>query len=102
MTIFGFFFRVFVLWSTVDFFPFQMLGYLNTDSDIRRLFLLDEMCPRLVNMLLHVVTKLVGSKGMDLKVYEFELTRFYFMIHVMPQHFVSLLWVNVGGQSRNL
>ena len=45
-----------------------MLGYLNTDSDIRRLFLLEEMCPRLVNMLLHVVTKLVGSKGMDLKV----------------------------------
>jgi len=45
-----------------------MLGYLNTDSDIRRLFLLEEMCPRLVNMLLHVLTKLVGSKGMDLKV----------------------------------
>jgi ubiquitin conjugation factor E4 B len=46
----------------------QMLGYLNTDSDIRNLFLLQEMCTRLVNMLLHVLTKLVGSKGLELKV----------------------------------
>jgi len=46
----------------------QMLGFLNTDPDIRRLFMLEEMCPRLVNMLLHVLTKLVGAKGMELKV----------------------------------
>mmetsp|Transcript_338 Transcript_338/g.491 ORF Transcript_338/g.491 Transcript_338/m.491 type:complete len:880 (-) Transcript_338:180-2819(-) len=46
----------------------QMLGYLNTDDDIRNLFLLEEMCSRLVNMLLHVLTKLVGSKGLELKV----------------------------------
>jgi ubiquitin conjugation factor E4 B len=46
----------------------QMFGYLNTDEDIRRLFLLEELCPRLVTMLLHVLTKLVGSKGLDLKV----------------------------------
>ena len=46
----------------------QMFGYLNTDSDIRSLFLLDELCSRLVTMLLHVLTKLVGSKGLDLKV----------------------------------
>jgi ubiquitin conjugation factor E4 B len=46
----------------------QMLGYLNTDEDIRNLFLLQEMCPRLVNMLLHVLVKLVGSKGLELKV----------------------------------
>lgn len=46
----------------------QMLGYLNTDKDIRSLFLLQEMCPRLVNMLLHVLTKLVGARGLDLKV----------------------------------
>jgi len=45
-----------------------MLGYLNTDDDIRNLFLLEEMCSRLVNMLLHVLTKLVGSKGLELKV----------------------------------
>ena len=46
----------------------QMFGYLNTDRDIRNLFLLDELCSRLVAMLLHVLTKLVGSKGLDLKV----------------------------------
>lgn len=46
----------------------KMFGYLNTDKDIRNLFLLDELCPRLVQMLLHVLTKLVGSKGLELKV----------------------------------
>lgn len=46
----------------------QMFRYLNTDPDIRKLFQLDELCPRLVNMLLHVLMKLVGSKGLDLKV----------------------------------
>lgn len=46
----------------------QMFGYLNTDRDIRSLFLLEELCPRLVNMLIHVLGKLVGSKGLDLKV----------------------------------
>lgn len=46
----------------------QMLGYLNTDESIRQLFLLDEMCSRLVNMLMHVLTKLIGSKGLELKV----------------------------------
>lgn len=46
----------------------QMLGWLNTDPDIRSLFLLEEMCSRLVNMLMHVLTKLVGSRGLELKV----------------------------------
>jgi len=46
----------------------KMLGFLNTDADIRSLFLLEEMCPRLVNMLLHVLTKLVKRKGAELKV----------------------------------
>ena len=46
----------------------QMLGYLNTDEAIRSLFLADEMCSRLVNMLLHVLTKLIGSRGLELKV----------------------------------
>lgn len=46
----------------------KMLGFLSTDTDIRSLFLLDELCSRLVNMLLHVLTKLVGAKGMELKV----------------------------------
>jgi ubiquitin conjugation factor E4 B len=49
----------------------KMLGFLSTDTDIRGLFLLDELCPRLVNMLLHVLTKLVGAKGMELKVSSF-------------------------------
>ena len=48
----------------------KMLGFLNTDADIRSLFLLEEMCPRLVNMLLHVLTKLVKRKGAELKVRE--------------------------------
>mmetsp|Transcript_39581 Transcript_39581/g.83197 ORF Transcript_39581/g.83197 Transcript_39581/m.83197 type:complete len:1166 (-) Transcript_39581:47-3544(-) len=46
----------------------KMLGFLNTDKDIRDMFLLPDMCPRLANMLLHVLTKLVGSRGLDLKV----------------------------------
>jgi ubiquitin conjugation factor E4 B len=46
----------------------QMFGYLNTDTDIRSLFLLPELCSRLVTMLLHVLTKLVGSKGLELRV----------------------------------
>jgi ubiquitin conjugation factor E4 B len=45
-----------------------MLGFLNTDKDIRDMFLLPDMCPRLANMLLHVLNKLVGSRGLDLKV----------------------------------
>jgi ubiquitin conjugation factor E4 B len=48
----------------------QMFGYLNTDGDIRSLFLLEELCSRLVGMLLHVLTKLVGAKGLELKVRE--------------------------------
>lgn len=46
----------------------QMFGYLNTDEDIRQLFLLDELCPRLVQMLVHVLEKMVGSRGLELKV----------------------------------
>ena len=46
----------------------QMFGYLNTDEEIKSLFLLPELCPRLVTMLIHVLTKLVGAKQMDLKV----------------------------------
>jgi ubiquitin conjugation factor E4 B len=46
----------------------KMLGFLNTDNDIRDMFLSPEMCPRLANMLLHVLTKFIGARGMDLKV----------------------------------
>jgi len=50
----------------------EMLGWLNADPDIRRLFLLDEMVSRLVNMLFHVLMKLVGAKGLELKVWREE------------------------------
>jgi len=69
----------------------QMLGYLNTDTDIRGLFMLPEMCTRLVNMLLHVLTKLVGSKGLELKVRWWVLESqllflwFLFLINRNPQ-----------------
>lgn len=46
----------------------KMLGFLNTDKSIRDMFLLPDMCPRLANMLLFVLAKLVGSRGLDLKV----------------------------------
>jgi len=46
----------------------QMFGYLNTDPAIRDLFLLPELCYRWVNMLIHVLNRLVGSKGVELKV----------------------------------
>jgi ubiquitin conjugation factor E4 B len=46
----------------------KMLGFLNTDKDIRDMFLLPDMCPRLANMLMHVLNKLVGTRGLDLKV----------------------------------
>lgn len=46
----------------------KMLGWLNTDDDIRDMFLSPEMCPRLANMLLHVLNKFIGARGMDLKV----------------------------------
>ncbi|KAL7517620.1 hypothetical protein ACHAWX_002527 [Stephanocyclus meneghinianus] len=54
----------------------KMLGFLNTDQDIRDMFLLPEMCPRLANMLLHVLTKFIGARGMDLKVDNPELYNF--------------------------
>ncbi|KAG7368012.1 ubiquitin elongating factor [Nitzschia inconspicua] len=46
----------------------QMLGYLNTEEDIRSLFLLEELCGRLVGLLNHVLQKIIGGKGMELKV----------------------------------
>ncbi|GKZ00388.1 hypothetical protein MPSEU_000991800 [Mayamaea pseudoterrestris] len=54
----------------------QMFSYLNTDPDIRRLFLLPELCSRLVGMLKHVLGKLVGSRGLELKVDEPEQYEF--------------------------
>lgn len=65
----------------------KMLGFLSTDEDIRNLFLLDALCGRLVNMLLHVLTKLVGSKGLELKVCQhflcFAISYSIYLIHFM-------------------
>jgi len=46
----------------------QMLEFLNSDAEIQTLFLLDELCPWLVNMLVHVLTKLAGSRRFELKI----------------------------------
>jgi len=54
----------------------QMLNYLNSDTSIRQLFLLDDMCPRLVALLMHVLNKLIGSKGLELKVNDMESYEF--------------------------
>ena len=73
----------------------EMLGWLNTDDEIRRLFLLDEMVSRLVNMLFYVLQKLVGAKGLELKVS-------YFLIMMIWDSTVSwnnlifeFIWMNV-------
>lgn len=41
---------------------------ISTPTRTLETFLLEELCPRLVGMLLHVLTKLVGSRGLELKV----------------------------------
>ncbi|KAL3916693.1 MAG: hypothetical protein SGILL_005062 [Bacillariaceae sp.] len=46
----------------------QMLGYLNTDEHIRTLFLHPDLRERLVKTLNHVLQKIIGGKGMELKV----------------------------------
>lgn len=45
-----------------------MFGYLNTDEKIRNLFLLPDLLPRLVGMLNHTSSRLVGRQGLELKV----------------------------------
>ena len=46
----------------------KMLGFLSTDDDIRTMFTKPEMRQRLADMLLFVLQKIVGSRGLDLKV----------------------------------
>ena len=45
-----------------------MLNYLTSDAVIRRPFLIDEILPRFVSMLLNVLSRLVGAKSLELKV----------------------------------
>lgn len=46
----------------------NMLSYLTSDDEIRKPFLLAEILPRLVSMLLSVLIKLVGSKSLEIKI----------------------------------
>lgn len=46
----------------------NMLNYLTSDEMIRLPFLLDEILPRFTSMLLSVLNKIVGSKGLEIKV----------------------------------
>jgi ubiquitin conjugation factor E4 B len=45
-----------------------MMNYLTSDEVIRQNFLLEEILPRFVSMLLSVLTKLVGARSLDIKV----------------------------------
>jgi len=46
----------------------HMLAYLTSDSEIQKPFLLPEILPRLTTTVLSVLTKLVGAKGVNIKV----------------------------------
>ena len=46
----------------------DMFGWISTNAEFRKLFLQPEMLERLVRMVLHVVSNLVGKKSVDLKV----------------------------------
>lgn len=80
----------------------KMLGFLSTDEDIRDLFLLDALCSRLVNMLLHVLTKLVGSKGLELKVsVKIKRHNDSIMLHSYGvSHFSLILFLPIGKKPR--
>jgi Ubiquitin elongating factor core len=81
----------------------QMLGYLNTEEDIRTLFLHEELCGRLVGLLNHVLQKIIGGKGMELKVSAFaELTRSQplSMVQLIYDHLSPCLYPFAGQRSR--
>jgi hypothetical protein len=42
--------------------------YLTSDDDIRTAFLKPSLCSRLANMLLSILSQLVGKKGVEVKV----------------------------------
>jgi ubiquitin conjugation factor E4 B len=46
----------------------HMLMYLTSDEAVRKPFLAPTLCPRLANTLLSIVDKLVGAKGLEIKV----------------------------------
>ena len=71
-----------------------MFGYLSSDEKIRKLFLLPDMVGRLCSMLLHVMTKLVGSKSVDIKVQNPE--KYNFQPKVMLKDLTSIFCNFVG------
>jgi len=54
----------------------HMLNYLTSDEMIRLPFLIDEILPRFVSMLLSVLSKIVGSKSLEIKVDNMESYHF--------------------------
>lgn len=54
----------------------HMLNYLTSDEVIRLPFLIDEILPRFVSMLLSVLSKIVGSKSLEIKVDNMESYKF--------------------------
>lgn len=54
-----------------------MLNYLTSDEVIRAPFLLDEILPRFVSTLLNVLSRLVGTKSLELKVDNMEAYNFH-------------------------
>lgn len=55
----------------------NMLTYLTSDEIIRRPFLMQEILPRFVSMLMNMLARLVGSKSLDLKVENMAAYNFY-------------------------
>lgn len=55
-----------------------MLNYLTSDEVIRAPFLIDEILPRFVSTLLNILSRLVGTKSLELKVYTCRLQRRFF------------------------
>mmetsp|Transcript_22473 Transcript_22473/g.32803 ORF Transcript_22473/g.32803 Transcript_22473/m.32803 type:complete len:1051 (+) Transcript_22473:62-3214(+) len=82
----------------------NMLNYLTSDSHIRLPFLLDEILPRFTSMMLNVISKLVGQKGLEIKVdnmekYNFNPKAILMEICVTMTHFSSYerFWTAVAG-----
>jgi hypothetical protein len=45
-----------------------MFNYLTSDNAIKQPFLLDEILPRFTSMVLNVLSKIVGQRGLEIKV----------------------------------
>lgn len=67
----------------------NMLSYLTSDEVIRQPFLLDEILPRFTSCLLSVLSRLVGSKSLELKVENME--KYQFQPRVMLSEVLSAM-----------